>query len=163
LVEKKNHDEAEYKRRVQSVFDLLTGAGLIIALGGVLLAPWIIPLVFGAKYEAAIPILIIQCLATPFAFSGSVRGLFFVMENLNQYHIASAILGIAANVCTAILLMPHLGARGAAVGAVVGYAFSSVISSWFFAKVHPCARYQTRSLFILFRIPSAYAEVRRFL
>lgn len=162
LIEQRKQDTVEYERRVQSVFDLLTAAGLVIAIAGVVIAPFVVSLIFGAKYNAAIPILMIQSCATPFTFSGSVRGLFLVMENLNMYSAASAAVGIAANVTAAIFLMPHFGARGAALGALIGYAVSAVVTSWLFAKLHPCARYQTRSLFILLRLPSAYADIRRF-
>jgi PST family polysaccharide transporter len=163
MAQKKEDDPLEYKRRVQTVFDILTGCGFLIAIFATLTAPWVIQIIYGKAFAAAAGILMIQAWTAPFTLSGAVRGQFFVLENLTVYHWVSAALGIAANIVATMLLIPRMGAAGAAVGSLIGYIVSAFLSSWMFGRLRSCALYQTRAMLILFRIPTAVAEVRRFL
>lgn len=152
LVEKRQQDRAAYTERMQLVFDLLTGLGMVVMIGAVAASQFIIPLIYGDQFKDAALILVIQACCAPLTFNGSVRAQYLLLENLNVYHTFSAALGIAANVATAVLLMPKWGAAGAALGALVGFWVSAHLSSFLFAELRECAWMQTRALLLPFRV-----------
>lgn len=160
LLQKREENVEVYKARLQDVFDILTFAGLVVAVGVTIAAPFIIWIIYGAKYAGASGILMIQAWSAPFTFAGSVRAQYFIIEKLTLYHTWSALLGIVANVALAMWLLPKIGARGAALAAVVGYAVSAYFSSLLFKKLWPCAVYQTRAFLSPFRLPSLIAKFR---
>jgi PST family polysaccharide transporter len=151
LVEKRQQDVNIYRQKLQVIFDLLTGFGLVVAAGVTVFGPYVLPLIFGAKFTPAIPILLIMAWMAPITFSGAVRAQYFLIESLTIYHTASALIGIATNVTLAILLMPRYGIRGAAISALVGYFVSAYLTSWLFPCLRECAVFQTKGFFAFFR------------
>ena len=131
----------------------MTGLGYCVAIATTVLAPYVIRLIFGAKFDAAIDILRIQAWTAPIVFSGSVRAQFFLLENITIYHTSSALLGIAANFSLSLWLLPQIGAKGAAVAALVGYWLAGYVSSLLFSPLHKCARLQTNAFLLPIRLP----------
>ncbi|MBI5383520.1 MAG: flippase [Verrucomicrobia bacterium] len=160
LVEKRQHDLQNYRQKLQGVFDLLTGMGFAIAVVVTLFAPGIISLLYGAKYAGAVPILAVQAWTAPILFSGSVRGQFLLLENLTVYHTFAALLGIAANVTFALLLIPRYGAVGASVAALGAGWIAAHLSSFLFAELRECARLQTKAFFLPLRLPGLFRSFR---
>jgi PST family polysaccharide transporter len=151
LVEKRQQNADAYLQKLQLVFDLLTGFGLVVAVGITVIGPYLLPLIFGAKFVSAVPILTILAWTAPITFSGGVRAQYFLIEGFTIYHTASALIGIATNVTLAVLLMPRYGIQGAALGALGGYFVSAYVTSWLFPCLRNCARLQTKALFVFFR------------
>lgn len=160
MVEEHRRSRERFAERMQTVFDLLTGLGYAVAAGVALLAPWIIPLIFGERYVQAIPVLVIQSLGAPIFFSGAVRAQFFLFENINIYHTLTASMGIALNVTLAVLLLPRLGLPGAAVAGFFGALLAGFGSSWMFKPLRPCAWWQLKSFLLPFRWRSVVRGIR---
>jgi len=161
LVAKRETTSREiFQQRLQTVFDVLTGAGFLIAIGATLTAPFLIPLLFGAKYTGAIPILIVQAWTAPILFSGAARAQYFLLENLNAYHLISAGVGIVASVALGLWGMRLLGAPGAALTALVAGWISACGTSLVFPKLRACGQLQMRAFFLPFRIRSVIQELR---
>ena len=98
---------------------LLAGIGLMVALGFLLLAPWLVPLLYGSAYGDAIPVLQLLGFSTIPAF---------VNYSLTHYLIAQgrqALLGYFMGAMLVLhaglswLLIPRLGAGGPAVSILV--------------------------------------------
>lgn len=160
LVSKRGNDRGGYLQQLQSVFDLLTGLGFLVAVMVSVMAPFIIPLLFGKEYSDAVVILIILAWSAPIVFSGAVRAQYFLLENLTIYHTWSALIGIAINIGLAWWLMPRYGITGAAIGALSGYFVSAFVTSWLFWRLRECALFQTRSFLLPFRMRSAYSKLK---
>ena len=154
LVEARQRDPVKYNEKLQMVFDVITGIGYAVALGATLLAHWGIPLIYGADFNAAVPILMIQAWSAPVIYNGSVRAQYFLLENLTIYHTVSILLGLATNITLSIFLLARFGLAGAAFGALAGYWVSGYFSCFLFSELRPCARLQTRSFLLPFRLPS---------
>lgn len=161
LVQRRQGDPSRYREHLQAVYDLLTGLGLLVAAGGTLVAPYAIRLIFGHKYEEAIPILVIMAWSAPVIFSGTVRAQHFLLENLTLYHTWSALIGLVANGLAGYLLMPHLGAKGAAVGALLANVLSAYLTSFIFPRLRECAVAQTRAFLVPFRLRPLLRQFRR--
>jgi PST family polysaccharide transporter len=154
LVAKRQENAAAYKQKLQTVFDLMTGLGYGVAVGTSLLAPFIIPLIYGKKYDDAIGVLLIQVWTAPITFSASVRAQYFLLENKTIYHTFAALIGIVANVALALWLMRFLGARGAACAVVVASWMAGHLSSLIFGELRECAIMQTKAFCLPFRLPT---------
>lgn len=146
--------------RMQQLFDALTWLGLLIAVGVAALGPWLVPLIFGEKYRAAVPVLLVLAWTAPVSFSGAARAQYLLLENLTRYHVPSALLGIAVNVAVGLWALPRFGPVGAAASALGGYLCSAFVTSWLFPPLRECARLQTRA-FLLPLAPHRIGELWR--
>ena len=162
LVERRRQDLGIYKKRLQLAFDLLTGIGFLLAITVCLLAPVIIFLLYGPDYHGAAVILMIHAWTAVVVFSGWVRGQYFLLENINIYNTWCAIIGIALNMGLAFPLMGWLGAKGAAVSALIGYTASIYGTSFLFPRLRECASFQTKAFLLPFRLPALLRNLRNF-
>src|SRR5699024_8920080 len=95
---------------------------LVYATAMWLLAPWLIPWVFGAAYAEAVPVVRVlvfaSLLLSPYAI------LVRVLAGLNQPHSSSisGLIGFIILAPTLSVLTPEFGAMGAAVGTIIAYA-----------------------------------------
>ncbi len=161
LVAKRQENPAAYKQKLQTVFDLMTGLGYVVAAGTTLLAPFIIPLIYGKKYDDAIGVLLIQTWTAPITFNASVRAQYFLLENKTIYHTFAALIGIAANVALALWLMRFLGARGAACAVVIASWMAGHLSSFIFSELRECALIQTKAFCLPFRLPTFFHALKQ--
>ncbi|MFA6544040.1 MAG: flippase [Limisphaerales bacterium] len=150
LVGGQSGDQAGHVGRMQQLFDALTLLGLILALGVAALGPWLVPLIFGEKYRAAVPVLLVLAWTAPVIFNGTARAQFFLLEKLTFYHVPAALIGIAVNVAIGLWALPRFGPVGAAASALGGYVCSAFVTSWLFPPLRACARLQTRAFLLPF-------------
>lgn len=93
--------------------------GLLAMIALMALAPIAVPLLFGPRYAAAVPLLIVLSLAIPIRFVQHAFGAaFFSQENMRR---KVWYLGAAALCCVlwSLVLIPRFGAEGAAAAAVL--------------------------------------------
>lgn len=162
LVEK--HEAAELsarRRQMQIVFDILTALGLLTAVVVTFMAPWLIPLLFGTQYSAAVPVLTVHAWLAPITFSGSVRAQYLLLENANIYHTLVALIGIAVNVPLTLWLMRTHGALGAAWAVLITSWFTGLGTSFLFPKLRPCVPMQLKALLLPFRMGLLREALRR--
>lgn len=109
---------------------LLATSGLGL-LGGVLLivlAPFLVPLVFGPGYETAIPVLQVLALLLPivgFGFSLSMQYMF--PRRMDREVTLSVVIAAVVNVVLAIALAPRMGALGMAIAVVSAEASAALV------------------------------------
>jgi O-antigen/teichoic acid export membrane protein len=93
----------------------------IIAFGVVLITPWLLPLLFGERFTAAIPAALILVLAA------AILGINRVLEEgLRGFGHPGAVLqaelgGLVVTLIALLLLLQPLGIIGAALASVIGY------------------------------------------
>jgi O-antigen/teichoic acid export membrane protein len=73
-----------------------------------------------------------MALANLFTFSGAVRSQVIYIEHRPLYHVYSTLLGLVVLIPANLLLIPQLGAVGAAMGVAAACFVSAVASSWVF-------------------------------
>lgn len=112
------------------------GAVMLVALpisaGGILLAPKLITLFFGAAYVAAAPMLSVLMLMLLAAFPLLVLSNAVVAQDKQRTLALSHIAGIGANIALNWILIPRYGAIGAAVATLVS---TSLITSIVWKKL----------------------------
>lgn len=150
LARHSTRESANQARRMQQLFDALTLLGLLLAAGVTVVGPWLVPLLFGEQYRAAVPVIQFLGWTAPLIFNGAARAQFLLLEQLTVYHIPSVLLGIAVNLTAGLWALPRFGPAGAAASAFGGYFCSAYVTSWLFPPLRACARLQTRAFLLPF-------------
>jgi O-antigen/teichoic acid export membrane protein len=99
-------DDRKYWHRIFVAVVCCAALGFVAAIVAIALAPWLIPTVFGADFDSAIPIFRLECLILPAtAASSSLTTLvLYVHEDRWGLLIGSAI-ALAVAVCGAVVLL----------------------------------------------------------
>jgi O-antigen/teichoic acid export membrane protein len=125
-----------YREKMIRIYRRIYQAGLLIAGGSCLLAPWVIPLFFGNQYEASVPVFMAYSFAFPSFVVGSVRAMEFIISNKNQNHLLVVLMLLPFQALFCLLGIHWFGAAGLA-GAT---ALVSFISTTLFSMVIPALK-----------------------
>lgn len=115
------------RRLVGKIAPAAVGLGIALAGGVILLAPWIIPVVFGPGFDGSVPVLRILYFSVPFFFLSSVGSFLAMAIQAEGAAIRILILGVVINVALNALLIPRFGELGAAWTTLCSEA---VVASW---------------------------------
>jgi PST family polysaccharide transporter len=126
---RKNLSPENYDRRVQALYDVVAIIGYGVALPTTLIARSLMPLIFGGAYAAAGPLLAIYIWTFLLVALGMVRSTWLVAEGLGKYFVIAAAGGAVLNTGLTYLLIPRLGAAGAAWAAIAGHLWVVLFSS----------------------------------
>ena len=110
-----NQDRAWVRRNYFKLMLYGAGGNLIISAGCILLAPWLVPLIFGRQYTDAVPCFIILMIG--YFFSATFRvpsaNIIYTQRKIRVNIIITALSGCANCVLDVILIL-HFGSIGAA-------------------------------------------------
>ena len=159
IVNAKKISEYLYYKRIQALVDLSVWIALCIALPITLLSGILIPALLGDVYQPVVKILTIQIWASIFVFPSISIGQWFIVENLQRIYLYRSLVGVFVNVLLNYLLIPIMGATGAAIATVITQLFASYISLCFFKNTIHVFWIATRSLNIF----SSSKRIIRFL
>ena len=151
LIDLRESDEALFMHRLQQLFDSLAVLGMVIALLVTIIAPWLVPWIFGIDYAASAAILVIHTWASVFIFMRAALSRWILIENALYFSLLTQGLGALSNVVLNTILIPVYGGQGAAWATLVSYA----IASFFAVLLHP----RTRPVFWLM-LKALFAPVR---
>ena len=118
----------EETRRLQMLAVLASAglaAGMLVPFA--LVAYWLIPLVFGAAYRGAVPLVWILTPGAVFLACGQVVG--DLLRGRNHPSVVAWAQGLAAvfTVALLIILLPIVGVTGAAIASTVSYGVAAVV------------------------------------
>lgn len=93
-----------------------------IALGALvaLLAPWAVPLAFGEKYRAVVPVLLVLAWCVPIRFMSTSVGSALLNERHMRYRVFAMALCAVVVIVLNVLLIPSRHEIGAAMATVIG-------------------------------------------
>jgi len=141
ILEAKKNNEAQYRLRLQALFDLMTWIAIIVALPVTFFAMPLVTMLFGAEYSEAGGVLAIHVWATVFVFLGVAGGNWFLAENQQLISLQRTALGAVVNVLLNILLIPMMGVVGAAWATLIAYAVAAMLSD--------ATQHATRDMFMM--------------
>jgi O-antigen/teichoic acid export membrane protein len=113
------HDRGTFNAALHVGIPTMAGLGLLGGLMSAVLAPWLVPLLFGGRYEGAVLALAILSAGIPVRFVQTAYSSAFVsraeVSQKARYLGISAVTTVAAN----FILVPWVGVNGAAVANVL--------------------------------------------
>ena len=133
------------QKQSEAVFEhrltLLYTAVIYLALGQSAVmagfAPWIIRLLYGAKYMPATNSLRIIVWYTTFSYLGAVRNIWILAKDKQQLLWKINLTGALVNVALNAVLIPFWGINGAAVASLITQIFTNVITGYIIRSIRP--------------------------
>lgn len=135
------------KQDLTTLSRLLLALGAAILLGGWLLGPLAIKIIYGEAFIRSGLILQIHVLGIFFMIVGSLRNHLLVLEGREKLILLCDGSGAAANVLLNFFLIPHYGAVGASLATVASYFLSFFLIN----AIYPGLRPYNRLLFLAFQ------------
>lgn len=120
------HDANSAMRLSRIALMVTTGMGLAGMLLTIVLAPWVVHLLFGHQYEATIPVLQVMALLMPIVgFGASLSVQYMYPRRMEREVMHSTLTAGVIYVLSAIVLTHRYGALGMAVAVVLAETWAS--------------------------------------
>jgi PST family polysaccharide transporter len=127
------------------VFSWLCAAALVIALSTSLLSQWIVVLLFGREFAGSAPALALLVWTCPGLCLGVAQTNWFIAHGRPKGLMTRSLAAAAASVVLNLMLIPALGARGAALTMFLSQTIAHVGLNACFADTRPLFRMQCRA------------------
>jgi len=120
-----------YINRLRRLYFFMTWLAIGLSLPLSLLSGWIVSILYGAEFKEAAPVLAIHLWASIAVFLGVASSQYLLVEQLQKISFYRTLIGVACNIALNLMLIPRMGAMGAAI-ATVGSYFVATFSVVFF-------------------------------
>lgn len=131
IIKAHSADPEKYISRLKQLYFVMTWMAIGIALPLSLLSDVMVSLLFGSDFAEAAPVLAIHLWASIAVFLGVASSQYLLVENLQKISFYRTLIGLIVNVMLNLMLIPDMGAKGAAIATVVSY-FVATFSLVFF-------------------------------
>ena len=118
-----------FNNSLKNLYCIIVYATLLICTGITIFAPLGVYIVYGRGFLHAVNILRIVVWYAPFAYIGTIRNIWMLAKNMQHLLWSINFLGAIANIVINLLLIPKLGAIGAAIASLLTQIFTNVILS----------------------------------
>lgn len=135
-----------FEQNMKRLYSVLLYLGLLQNLVFTFLAPLVVNILYGKDYSAAVPILRIITWYSTFSYIGSVRNIWILAKGKQKYLLIINFLGAVLNVIGNLVLIPLLGANGAAVASVATYMFANVVLCLVLKPLRPTVKLMLQAL-----------------
>lgn len=152
LLREKASDPAAYAALIQKLTDALAAIGYGAIVVVMLLATPAITLVFGEAYAGSAPLLMIHVWGGLFYSMRALASKGIVVEEVYYISFWSHGLGAVINVTLNLLMIPPLGATGAAIATLISYAVAGYVVFVICKPMHLYGTAMTRGLLLPFRL-----------
>lgn len=130
----------------QMLFDLAVGGSLVATLIALALAGHTMALVFGDTYQPSVLVFHLHAWSCIAIAMNTARHRWLATVALQRYAPTVTIIGLLSNVVLNLMLIPTMGAVGAAVSTIVSYFVSGYLSSFLLPPLRGIGVMQTRAL-----------------
>lgn len=93
--------------------------GLAVSAALVLLGPWLVPLIFGERYQRVVAILMVLAICPPIRFLSTAMGSALLTENHMRFRVYAMAFATITAITGNVLLIPEYGELGAAWATVI--------------------------------------------
>lgn len=116
-------------RQLRAGIQIALVSGLAVAIGIAALSPWVVPLVFGRAFSSSVLLIAVMVPFTAVFATVQVSYPFFY-NHLHRPGVHSVVIGATAAIDLGLLavLVPSMGALGAALASAVAYAIGAALN-----------------------------------
>lgn len=137
IMEYYNSDKTSYIKYNKLLYAIVFYSSIFASVFICIIAPWFIKLVYGEAYLPSVPSLRIVVWCVAFSYLGVARNVWVVCEGMQRYlkylYLGSALINVALN----YLLIPILGAAGAAIASLATQVSTIFIFPALFREFRP--------------------------
>lgn len=148
IIQLRSSDELQFRQKLQHLYGLLAFLGYAVALPTMLLAPWLVRLLFGAAYLPAGTLLAILIWSGLFANLTVARNAHLIALEAGRALLWCTMAGALANIVLNLFLIPPFGAIGAATSTVVSYWIAAHGACYLVPGLRGIAGMVTRALLV---------------
>jgi len=123
----KKDSQEKFEEKMSELYSVLFYFSLIMCVAITLLSPLVIKIMCGDGYAPSVDVLRIAVWMTIFSYLGTARSIWILAENKQKYLWILNLVGAVLNVGLNFVLIPVLGALGAAITTVATQFFANVI------------------------------------
>ena len=127
IISKKKENRGDYEKDVSKLYCIIIYLALAQAVAFTVLADFIVKLLYGSEYAGSAMILRILCWQFVFSCMGLVRNVWILAEQKQQYLWIINLSGASANVLLNYLMIPSMGAGGAALATFLTQLFTNFV------------------------------------
>lgn len=142
----KKVDYKKFEDNMSLLYSIILYMGLAQSLVLTFFACPIVNLLYGQAYLGAIPLLQIITWYSAFAYMGSVRNIWMLAEEKQRYLWIINLSGAVINVAGNLILIPCIGAAGAAVASVLTQFFTNFLLCYIMKPIRPTFRLICRAI-----------------
>jgi O-antigen/teichoic acid export membrane protein len=114
------HDKDKFWKVYRHGAIAMLASGVLVALALVVVAPWVVPIIFGEKYRPVVRVLMVLAVCVPVRFLSTAVSSALLNEQHMRYRVvamgSSAVMVVVFNV----MLIPRYHEMGAAIATVAG-------------------------------------------
>lgn len=127
IFESKQQSQESFEQNVSKLYSVLIYLTLVQSICFTILAKPIVMILYGGDYLPAVPVLRIIVWQLAFSYMGTVRNIWILSEGHHNMLWRINLLGAVANFLLNAVLIPGLGACGAAAASVLTQIFTNFI------------------------------------
>lgn len=146
IYESKKKDQGKFEKNMSILYSIVIYTALAQSIVLTIFAKPIVGLLYGSEYAAAASLLQVVTWYTTFSYMGPVRSVWMLAEEKQKYlwiiNLSGALLNVAGNA----VLIPFLGAYGAAVVSIVTQFFTNFAMCLILKPIRPTFKLIVRSL-----------------
>jgi O-antigen/teichoic acid export membrane protein len=139
IFESKKRDYRAFEQNMSLLYSVVIYLGLAESVALTVLAHPVVSILYGKDYLPAVPILQILVWYTAFSYMGSVRNIWMLAEGKQKYLWIINLSGASLNVIGNFILIPILGAAGAALASVATQIFANYVLCIVMKPIRPTA------------------------
>lgn len=136
-----------YMERVRTLYSIIIWIGIVAGIGVMVCGKWFFATFYREEYMASVPSLYLLIWSTLFSHLAVSRSTWLVCEGLNRYSELFPIWGVIVNLILNALLIPCLGATGAAAATLVTQIVVTMIAPLFYKATRPSVGHMVQAFF----------------
>lgn len=152
-LEAHDRSSAEYERASRRMFNRVAMLAWALAVPGMLLAPLVVPLLYGGRYHESAAILAVLLAGFPATALGVARQQYLVNEGLTRLQLVASLTGMGLCIALNLVLIPRYGAIGAAMVSIVTHLSADVLLTFAWPQTRRAGVWQLRALVGAWRLP----------
>lgn len=144
----KNENKDAYERKNRQLYAIVFYVSCFVSIGFLVLGNFVVKILYGEAYLSAVPVLKVVTWYTAFSYLGVARNAWIVSEGKQKY--LKYMYGCAAvmNVLINAVLIPVMGAVGAAVASLITQIFTSIILPLLIKEMRPNAKMMLEAILL---------------
>ena len=127
ILEAKHKRDPSYEPLIVQLYSVITYVSLAQCVVMTVFARPLVTLLYGEAYLASVVPLMVAVWYITFSNYGSVRNIWILAEGKQKYLLIINLSGALANVAANLILIPRLGAEGAAAASLITQFFANVV------------------------------------
>ena len=136
-----------YLERLRTLYSIIIWIGIVAGIGVMICGRWFFATFYRPEYLASVPSLNLLIWSTLFSHLAVSRSTWLVCEGLNHYSEMFPIWGVLVNLVLNALLIPKLGATGAAAATLATQFVVTMIAPLVYKPTRPCVRHMCDAFF----------------